>query len=841
MAKRFSELPAATILNEDDIFAITQSLTSKKLTGDLAAQFVLRNSDYADVISTQSSNKDYAAADLEPDNRIFADSTSADITLGFFNGSDRDGTRVTVINIASANNVNIELVSDGTTDYILNASETIEFLWDDTSSKWQIVTKQLNGAFDIIVNSQKDFESAVERIAANQYKFKDSITTIYFDFAGGLLMSGTLSGGDSWGYLQTNNAKRLVMNPLTYIDFGQTQGYIEINTSNAVLENIEIRGDKGSAVAAQRSFLLNANYVSFLNCVTQKRLVNTDFAAFEGSSTGFHNDSSFYFNCKVFDIDQNGAFTLSAFKGCKNIARIFLNNMENTNASGSISLLNTCTNIVNTLIRGIDSAGNSTLKIYESCVNIDNFSLTDIDFVTGGSGSVILFDTCTNVKNGKITDIDIDDNFTVFSTCINVENIDITAITGTGAAIIVFAVDCVNFNNLNIANMTSSSSITIFSFTNIINNINIDNITSSGSSVTIAGNCNIINNIIINDLESNSNCIIFTSSNYINNIEVGTVIAGNDFKGGFNCGYVNNYLIKSITATNDIYGFESSTQLDNCRIGTSISTTNTVYGFYICSQLSNCSINSVNISGQVYGFNQCNILSNCSISSINISGQAYGFYNSKEINTCFANNIQSSGNTVYGFSLCTNISDCIVDTLSYTGAGAINSYGLDTCSKISSCTVVNVSNSGTGTAWGFNGCAFISSSLSSTNEIGYYLCDNIGDSHAINNSITGFLECNELSSCRAASNTQYGYETCNQITACKAQSNTLDGFNGCRGMTANYATGNSVYGFNDCRRMGFNRSNGNTTGQYNLCYADTGTTYPVTGADTPAEGFNTTA
>ena len=87
MAKRFSELTAATVLNDVDIFAITQSLTSKKLTGDLAAQFVMRDSDYADVISTQSSSKDYTAAELEPDNRIFADSTGGDIILGFFNGS----------------------------------------------------------------------------------------------------------------------------------------------------------------------------------------------------------------------------------------------------------------------------------------------------------------------------------------------------------------------------------------------------------------------------------------------------------------------------------------------------------------------------------------------------------------------------------------------------------------------------------------------------------------------------------------------------------------------------------------------------------------------------------
>jgi len=561
MAKRFSQLPAATILNEDDIFAISQSFTSKKLTGDLTAKFILRNSAYADVMETITTNKDYTAAELEPDHRIFADSTGGDIILGLFNGSDRDGMKATIINVASTNVVNIELYSDGVTDIILNANETVELLWDNTSSLWQIVSEQLNGIYDIILNSQEDFNSIIERVAVNQYKIKDSIRSVFFKFLiGGYQMTGAespLSDGDTWGYIKTNNCRSIVFSPNVFIDFHQSEGYLEINTDFCVLNNLTIAGDKGAASDIKRSYLLNASYVTFFNCTTNARLSNsaTTFYGFEGSTIKLNNITSKYVGCTVRGLDLDGTGIFGAFKDCQNISNSVIYFCKNLNASGAIALFNNCKNINNTNVFTIESIGNSFFTMFKNCNIINSFLIEQIDFTSGGSGFITMFDTCNNIENGIITDIDSNDDITIFSICNILNNININNIN-TITFVTIF-VECKNTDNINISEIETGSAIFIFSFCDNFNNIIIDGLTSTGSTILIGDNCKNMNNILISDLDADGNITGFTSTNYINNIEISTVVTGYDFKAATNCSYISNFYVKTITATNDIYGFEN--------------------------------------------------------------------------------------------------------------------------------------------------------------------------------------------------------------------------------------------------------------------------------------------
>ncbi len=136
--KTLADLPVASNTANADITHIQQGGVDKSLSHTLLANFVLRNSDYADVIETRTADNDYLAADLEPNHIIFVNQTAGDITLGFFNGSDRNGAVVIIQVIGTANVVNIELASSGTTDIVLKTNSTLKMIWDDTNSVWRI-------------------------------------------------------------------------------------------------------------------------------------------------------------------------------------------------------------------------------------------------------------------------------------------------------------------------------------------------------------------------------------------------------------------------------------------------------------------------------------------------------------------------------------------------------------------------------------------------------------------------------------------------------------------------------------------------------------------------------
>lgn len=131
----------ATSTANGDLLHLWQSSQSKKMDVDILAEFILRNSDYAEVVETRTADNDYTAADLEQNHIIFIDVTSVDVTLGLFNGSTRDGAKIKIIVVGSTNQALIELAVSGTINYTLDVGDVLELAWNDTDSIWEIINQ----------------------------------------------------------------------------------------------------------------------------------------------------------------------------------------------------------------------------------------------------------------------------------------------------------------------------------------------------------------------------------------------------------------------------------------------------------------------------------------------------------------------------------------------------------------------------------------------------------------------------------------------------------------------------------------------------------------------------
>jgi len=138
--KTLGDLPVAASVANADISHVFQGSVSKSITMNLLAEFVSRNSDWADVISTVIADVDYAAADLEQDHKLFVNPTAGDITLGLFNGSTRDGAMVLIQVVGVGNSVYVEAVTTGVTSHTLLAGDTMMLIWDDTNSEWLVLS-----------------------------------------------------------------------------------------------------------------------------------------------------------------------------------------------------------------------------------------------------------------------------------------------------------------------------------------------------------------------------------------------------------------------------------------------------------------------------------------------------------------------------------------------------------------------------------------------------------------------------------------------------------------------------------------------------------------------------
>ena len=417
---------------------------------------------------------------------------------------------------------------------------------DTRDQLWQALSN-IGNPYDYVVVSNGTFNDAIERVAANQYKFKDIYESIYFRSAE-YSMNYVLDSGDTWGYIETNNCKHLDFEMGAYINMGNERGYIEVNTDGCLLNNISIRGLGIVASAIARSFLLNANYVTFMNCDSQIRLSNTTFRVFEGSGTALNNQTCNLNSCKI--IDCNSSSSLYGYNYFYQVNNSIIYDIESTGSSvyGFYQVLN----INNCMLKKIDA--NSTIYGIQESENCNNIFMEDFD-----ANSIL---GITNQAGG-------------FPRLINCNNVKLYDFNATGA-------NCQGF-----------------SFITNISNCNVEMVDAVGNSY-IFYQCSNLSNCYCTDIDSSGgDSYAFYQSKNISSCYCEDI----DSSTGNYHGYVECNQLSSCYATTCEDGFNTCYQIAGCEAGS-----NDNNGFMLCNRI----VGSRATGNGNDGFEDCNVLSGTS-------------------------------------------------------------------------------------------------------------------------------------------------------------------------------------------------------------------------------------
>ncbi len=283
---------------------------------------------------------------------------------------------------------------------------------DTMDQLYPSIVKLFSPAFDVNISNQSEFNAVIERMDVNRYKIIDSARSLFFKFlSGGYQCSGAssfLSGGDTWGWIETNNCGEIFFEADTYLDFNNTQGYLKVNKDDSALQNVNIQGTGTVASAIQRSFLLVANRVMFFNCKTSTRLSNTTFSGFEGSATSLHNLTSKYIGCSSFALTSSGI--VRGFYLGQNLSESYAYDIDST-ATFAYGY-HTCDNLLNCTAKKIDNAVADSAVGYFTCNRLSDCVAEDIDGL-----NVIGFNTCTLLSSCYVFDIQGTSAATGYSTC----------------------------------------------------------------------------------------------------------------------------------------------------------------------------------------------------------------------------------------------------------------------------------------------------------------------------------------------------------------------------------------------------------------------------------------
>lgn len=549
--KTLNDLPVTTTPANADLMHISQSTVNKAITVNTLSEFVLQESDYATVIETRTANHDYTSLELLPDHRIFANPTGGNFILGFFNGSDRDGSIVTLHAIGnSENHIDLELVTNGVTDVTLYSGDTLNLIWNNTDSEWKILSFIRDSIYDYVIKSQEDFNFIIDRVAANQYKIKDNFKSIYFRFLlNGYQMSGVLSGGDTWGYIETNDCKNLIFEEDAFIDFNATPGYLEINTDNCYLQNTWIQGDGAIPAAIQRSFLLNALHVLFLNCKTSNRKSNVLFNCFEGSANSNQRQTTKYIGCHVFDIATNNE--VRAFYNIENIISCIVKDI-----STSVLIVygfHTCSSITAGRVQNISSTGTHVIAFYNGTKIADSlaFLLVSTSGVSHGFQNFAKLTNCSAKGFDAVIEANGFYECSDLSSC-NTEGLDCTTGDSVGFNLCKQLASCYVFNLRSLSGTVGHDAIGYKECRNITG--------------------------------SYAYQILQTS---------------NGLAAGFeNCIDISGCEVNDIDATNgNAYGLFNCEEISACTINDIISSSGSGYGIHTCYTIGNCKVSSCSTDG----------------------------------------------------------------------------------------------------------------------------------------------------------------------------------------------------------------------------------------------------
>lgn len=317
------------------------------------------------------------------------------------------------------------------------SGQAIQTAATDTRNQLLTALLALIPTYDAVVVSQASWDAIIERTAANTYQFKDDYKSVFVKVGDYAL---TLSGGDTWGQLQTNNVTHLEFECAATITFGNTPGYLNVNTPRCYLKNVTVKGLGTVASAVQYSFLLSAAAVTFDNCVALRRLSNTNMTGFQGSATASHNLSTKYINCRSVELTSSG--NISGFYLCQNMVECTVNACACT-GSGVLYGFSTCDNISSSQVYSLDSANGNCAGFY-TCNQVSACKVFDID--TSGTGVAYGYHTCMRVSACIATDIQSAVNVDSygFHTCAQTSGCTVSVIDATGTGDVYGFLLCVN-------------------------------------------------------------------------------------------------------------------------------------------------------------------------------------------------------------------------------------------------------------------------------------------------------------------------------------------------------------------------------------------------------------
>jgi hypothetical protein len=541
------------------------------------------------------------------------------------NGLYVEGPPNTTITASALNSMQEEIAN-----VIENSGITLNTAANDTRGQlWEAI--QLLVGFDTIVETAAGFNDLFERTGANAYKIKDDYKTVKIRNIGtDYSFTGVLSGGDTWGAITTNNCVKLECEPGTVINVGDTQSYLEVNTTDCVLTNVYLKGTGGVAAAISQSFKLNASYVIFNNCRSTNRKSNVAFSVFQGSATAAHNLTSNYRECVVTNIV--GSEDVNGFKDCINILGCYIDTIEatGTDPADIITGFKSCTQISNSTISNILHSGTKKAYACYLCTQLTNINVDTLTGVNGASA----FHTCDYL-----------------SSCFG------TTISGASVA-----------NAFESCNYLSSCGTEIVTTT------------SSGNAIGFSG-CEMLGSCFAKNITAIASARGFVSCSMISSSQVTDLNGGSTAEGFVTCNCITGCEAEIIDSTgaNSAYGFNTCNNISGC-YATDIDTVSTgiAYGYSACSQVSACIAQNIDsINGVAHGFSNCDQISGCKAVSVTSSGSdAYGFDSCDKVSGCLADTIAASTAGV-GFLTCLYISSAQAVTIT----GATN-FGFLSCQYI---------------------------------------------------------------------------------------------------------------------------------------------------------------
>ena len=238
--------------------------------------------------------------------------------------------------------------------------------------------------WDYVIYDQASFINAFYRSAANIYKIKDDITSIFWKL-GNRLVADLFTDGDLFGDIDTNNCLTIQAENGAEIDFDDHDGSFLITGDKVSITNLTGKGDNSTSIS-DVIFKLSGNDITLTNLVAKERVGGVGFQHSDGSWETFRMA---LIGCKGHDLG-------SGFSKIKNATSC---NSEDNSVYGFVNCLfvdsscwaenNTGANFLSTAYGAVD--GNCTSGCLEDGTLLFSKSIT---------GSITNGNLTANINHG---------------------------------------------------------------------------------------------------------------------------------------------------------------------------------------------------------------------------------------------------------------------------------------------------------------------------------------------------------------------------------------------------------------------------------------------------------